>query len=201
MMAKPTNEQIFLRVKSRTSTGSPASRIARLLEGFARFAPDGALSDLILLVEACQPDLMSRAKLNDQIACTVTTNSVGLETSIARLFLETSEIALDLKELQGKAHAALLQRIGGLETVLSELENAPVYLQRQNAGISSGEQRKVERQPEWEKWQSRADEIFKKNPKLSKSAIANEVAKEFRVTGRAVSRRISNVGKPRAPKK
>ena len=67
---------------------------------------------------------------------------------------------------------------------------------RQN-GIKSAEQNKSERQPIWDKWQQEAERSFKDHPNWSKAQICEEVGKNNGVTGRAVSERVKNVGKPR----
>ncbi|MFR0693453.1 hypothetical protein ACLUTX_28945 [Enterobacterales bacterium AE_CKDN230030158-1A_HGKHYDSX7] len=71
--------------------------------------------------------------------------------------------------------------------------------EEQNArnGIASTAASRELRQPEWDRWQARAEELFAANPNLSKSAICNRVAKEFGVSPRSVRRRVSNVGRPR----
>src|SRR5690606_16120497 len=67
----------------------------------------------------------------------------------------------------------------GVEPVV--MTGAAATAQRKSAGIASGEERKEERKPEWDKWQRRADEVFMANPRLSKSQICAMVGKEFNV--------------------
>lgn len=64
-------------------------------------------------------------------------------------------------------------------------------------GFSGAEQRQDERQPEWDRWQARAEEVFKANPHLSKTAICQKLAAEFSVNRKTISNRVTDVGKPR----
>jgi len=68
-------------------------------------------------------------------------------------------------------------------------------------GINSAEQSRDERQPEWSKWQKRAEEIYSAHPLWSKTQVCAEVAKEFGVTREAVGKRVTGVGKPRKSRK
>ncbi|PWK32563.1 hypothetical protein [Pseudomonas sp. OV226] len=66
------------------------------------------------------------------------------------------------------------------------------YTEEKNArnGITSGEERRSERQPEWDCWQARAEEIRAANPALSKNAIHKKLAKEFDVDESTIRRRV-----------
>lgn len=62
--------------------------------------------------------------------------------------------------------------------------------QRQDAGFSSGDWRRRVRQPVWDQWQRRVDELRASNPRRSKADICRQVGNEHGVTGRAVSKRV-----------
>ncbi len=60
--------------------------------------------------------------------------------------------------------------------------------QRRNAGFSSGEERRSERQPEWDKWQAAINEIHQKNPALKKSPAQERVGRQFGVSRPSVAK-------------
>ena len=63
--------------------------------------------------------------------------------------------------------------------------------QRRKAGFSSAKEREAERKPTWDDWQKQADELRSKNPRLTKTAIAQRIAEKSNVSARAVSGRIT----------
>ncbi len=63
--------------------------------------------------------------------------------------------------------------------------------QRRNAGFSSGEERKAERQPEWDKWQHAINELHAVNPLLRKSPAQKRVAERFGVSRTSIDKRTN----------
>lgn len=68
-------------------------------------------------------------------------------------------------------------------------------------GFLGAEQRREQRQVEWNRWQKRAEEIYASHQLWSKTQVCAEVAKEFSVTREAVGKRVIGVGKPRKNRK
>ncbi|HHS7808885.1 TPA: hypothetical protein ACTQYX_001394 [Pseudomonas putida] len=64
-------------------------------------------------------------------------------------------------------------------------------------GINSAKQVRDERQPQWDRWQQYADEIYAANPHLSKTGVCTKVAEKFGYTREAVGKRVTGVGKER----
>ncbi|UVE18333.1 hypothetical protein NVV93_02715 [Pseudomonas sp. LS44] len=68
-------------------------------------------------------------------------------------------------------------------------------------GFLGAAQLRDERQPVWDRWQARGEEIYAANPHLSKTAVCTKVAEEFGVSREAVGKRVSGIGKPRKSSK
>jgi hypothetical protein len=54
-----------------------------------------------------------------------------------------------------------------------------VEQQRSRAGFSSGKERTSVRQRVWDKWQSEADALWRSNPSLSKTAVAQKIERKL----------------------
>ncbi len=66
--------------------------------------------------------------------------------------------------------------------------------QRSEAGFSSGSERRAARQPVWDQWQRRAEELHRGNTARSNTDIFAQVGREFDVTRRAVAKRVQLPG-------
>lgn len=69
------------------------------------------------------------------------------------------------------------------------------------SGFIHAEQVHAERQPEWDRWQQRAEEVYSSHPHWSKTQVCAEVAKEFGVVRKTVGNHVTEVGKPRKSRK
>lgn len=64
-------------------------------------------------------------------------------------------------------------------------------------GFSSGVERAAERAPIWKRWQEAVDRERKANPELLRSRVFEIVAVQFGVTRKAISNRVTWIGKER----
>lgn len=65
-----------------------------------------------------------------------------------------------------------------------------VLTQRQRAGFSSGNERRAERQAEWNSWQAEVDKVRQELPGLAKSRVFEIVATHFGRTRPAIAKRV-----------
>ncbi len=88
-------------------------------------------------------------------------------------------LILDFEELYRQDEKLLYQHsaLGGQEFELST-QRTKLQEQRSKAGFSSGVQRKLESSPLRKEWQHLADGYWERNPKLSKYAVGQLIAKE-----------------------
>lgn len=74
------------------------------------------------------------------------------------------------ERLPDEVQAAFFQHLMNQRSAANKTER-----QRKKAGFSSGEQRQDERRPVWDEWQRLANQIWAKNPRLSKLEVARRV--------------------------
>lgn len=84
----------------------------------------------------------------------------------------------------------LAYRIGRLELVAYVIKARRTQQQRTTAGFKNAEQRKEERGPVWEALQQAAEATWRNNPRLSKNAVAKQIAAQFEMKPDSISRRI-----------
>ena len=88
----------------------------------------------------------------------------------------------DALEVLSKGHPESADRLENMifKRLIQKPVERGVKAQRQNskAGFSSGEQRRAERRPVWDEWQRLADQVWAKNPRLSKSEVARRIAEQ-----------------------
>jgi hypothetical protein len=63
--------------------------------------------------------------------------------------------------------------------------------QRSDAGFSSGEQRRADREPKWNEWQAAVDKVRAEQPKLKKSRVFEIVGATFGVTRPAIAKHVN----------